>query len=56
MKGKVYLIKVGRQPVHNHIKGIVEGKVVDDDGPHSRVGQHACPGGSWGASLLFRLS
>lgn len=34
----------------------MEGEVVDDDGPHGRLSQHAAPGGGWGAPLLFRFS
>lgn len=51
-----YLVKVCRQPVHDHIESIMKSEVVDDDGPDGRLSQHAQPGGRWGASLLFRFS
>ena len=47
-----YLVKVGRKPVHDHIEGVVEGEVVDDNGPDGWVGQHAPPGG-WGGTPLL---
>lgn len=28
-----YSVKVSGQPVHDHIESIVEGEVIDDDGP-----------------------
>lgn len=51
-----YLVKVCGQPVHDHVESIMKGEVVDDNGPDSRLSQHAQPGGRWGASLLFRFS
>lgn len=48
----MYLVKVGGQPVHDHIEGVVEGEVVDDNGPDGGVGQHAPPGGWGGPPLL----
>lgn len=50
-----HLVKVGRQPVHDHVEGVVEGEVVDDDGPDCGVGEHAPPGGWQGAALLASL-
>ena len=39
------LVKVGRQPDHDDIEGIVECEVVKDDGPHSSVAHHFNPRG-----------
>ena len=50
------LVKVGGKPVHDYIEGIVEGEVVDDDGPDRRLGEHLQPWCSWGSALLLRFS
>lgn len=47
------LVEVGGQPVHDDVEGIVEGEVVDHDGPHRGVGHHAGPGGRPGSSLVM---
>lgn len=50
------LVKVGGEPVHDDIEGVMEGKIVDDDGPDCGLSQHAQPWCSWCPSLLFRFS
>lgn len=34
----------------------MEGEVVDDDGPDSRLREHSQPRCSWGSALLLRFS
>lgn len=49
------LVEVGGQPVHDDVEGVMEGEVVDHDGPHSRVGHHADPGGRTRPPLMLLL-
>lgn len=49
-----YLVKVCGQPVHDHIEGIVEREVVDQDGPDCRVAQDPPPWGGGRPALLSR--
>ena len=42
--GRARLVKVGGEPVHDHIEGVVEREVVDEDCPDGRVPQKAPPG------------
>lgn len=51
-----HLVKVGGKPVHDHIEGVVESEVVDDDGPDGRLSQHAKPWSSRCPAFLFRFS
>lgn len=46
------LVKVGWEPVHDHIEGVVEGEVVDDNRPYCRMSHHAAPRG-WGRAPLL---
>ena len=50
------LVKVGGKPVHDYIEGVVEGEVVDDDGPDGRLRKHPQPWCSWSSALLLRFS
>ena len=45
------LLKVSGQPIHHDIEGIVEGVVVDDNGPDGGVQQHSSPGHSTAPEL-----
>ena len=47
-------VEICGQPVHDHIEGVVEGKVVHHYGPHSRTAQHGPPGGGRRAPLGVR--
>ena len=53
--GAAHLLKVGRQPVHDDVEGVVEGVVVDHDRPDSRVEQHASPGHCTPPQLASRV-
>ena len=50
------LIKVGGKPVHDHIEGVVEGEVVDDDGPDGGLSEHSQPWCGRRSALLLRFS
>lgn len=51
-----HLVKVCGEPVHHDVEGIMECKVVDDDGPDGGLSQHAQPWGGRCSTLLFRFS
>ena len=37
------LVEVGREPIHEDIEGIMEGEIVDNNGPHRGASDESAP-------------